>query len=59
MLIETIALAFTVTVAKPCTPESVAVIVLVPALTAVKAPPEETVATAVDEEDQATVGVMF
>lgn len=42
----------TVTVAVPVTPESAVVIVLVPALTAVTRPLDETVATAASDEIQ-------
>ena len=49
----------TVTVAVPETPESVAVIVLVPALIALTDPPEDTVAMAVAEEAQVTDEVRF
>jgi hypothetical protein len=49
----------TVTVADPETPLRVAVMVLVPALTAVTAPPAEMLATAVLEEDQVTDEVRF
>jgi hypothetical protein len=49
----------TVTVVLPVMLESTALIVLVPALTAVTEPPEDTVATAVVEEDQVAEEVRF
>jgi hypothetical protein len=49
----------TVTVVLPVTPESAALIVLVPTLTAVAEPAEDTVATAVAEEDQVAEDVRF
>jgi hypothetical protein len=49
----------TITVAVPETPENVAVIVLVPALTPVTIPPAAMVATDVLDEDHATYAVKF
>jgi hypothetical protein len=59
MLIEVMVLALTVTVAVPETPESVAVIVLAPALSAVTTPPADMPATAAFEENQVTDEVRF
>ena len=49
----------TVTVVLPVMPESAALTVLVPALTAVTEPLDDTVATTVDEEDQVAEVVKF
>jgi len=54
-----IALASTVSASEPVTPESTAEIFACPAATLVTSPPEETVATAVLEEDQVAVDVTF
>jgi hypothetical protein len=48
-----------VSASEPVTPESTAEIFACPAATLVTSPPEETVATAVLEEDQVAVDVTF